>query len=98
MGLQVHVPPSYQLLEIALNVLLIFNTFFSGLSGDTDGRVPVLSTRYCLSTLKLPITRAWRPWYHQQQVIPRLKYVISKNCKKKKKKKDRKVGFNRFLF
>ncbi|WJZ96333.1 hypothetical protein VitviT2T_015028 [Vitis vinifera] len=37
-------------------------------SGDTDGRVPVLSTRYCLSTLKLPITRAWRPWYHQQQV------------------------------
>ncbi|KAJ9690370.1 hypothetical protein PVL29_012824 [Vitis rotundifolia] len=58
-------------------------------SGDTDGRVPVLSTRYCLSTLKLPITRAWRPWYHQKQVIPRLKYVISKNCKKKKKKKKR---------
>ncbi|XP_076893739.1 serine carboxypeptidase-like 31 [Bidens hawaiensis] len=37
-------------------------------SGDTDGRVPVLSTRYSLSSLGLPITQAWRPWYHQKQV------------------------------
>ncbi|KAK1375286.1 Carboxypeptidase [Heracleum sosnowskyi] len=37
-------------------------------SGDTDGRVPVLSTRYSLNSLGLPITRAWRPWYHQKQV------------------------------
>ncbi|XP_058067425.1 serine carboxypeptidase-like 32 [Magnolia sinica] len=37
-------------------------------SGDTDGRVPVLSTRYSLSELGLPITRSWRYWYHQQQV------------------------------
>ncbi|KAL8103808.1 serine carboxypeptidase-like 31 [Apium graveolens] len=37
-------------------------------SGDTDGRVPVLSTRYSLSTLVLPINRSWRPWYHQKQV------------------------------
>ncbi|KAI8567578.1 hypothetical protein RHMOL_Rhmol02G0132900 [Rhododendron molle] len=37
-------------------------------SGDTDGRVPVLSTRYSLSSLGLPITRAWRPWYHNKQV------------------------------
>ncbi|KAJ4976419.1 hypothetical protein NE237_001525 [Protea cynaroides] len=37
-------------------------------SGDTDGRVPVLSTRYSLSALELPITKAWRPWYHQKQV------------------------------
>ncbi|KAK2969850.1 hypothetical protein RJ640_030159 [Escallonia rubra] len=37
-------------------------------SGDTDGRVPVLSTRYSLSSLGLPITRTWRPWYHQKQV------------------------------
>ncbi|THG18790.1 hypothetical protein TEA_010234 [Camellia sinensis var. sinensis] len=36
-------------------------------SGDTDGRVPVLSTRYSLSSLGLPITRAWRPWYHKKQ-------------------------------
>nr|XP_043611432.1 serine carboxypeptidase-like 31 [Erigeron canadensis] len=37
-------------------------------SGDTDGRVPVLSTRYSLSALGLPIIRSWRPWYHQKQV------------------------------
>ncbi|CAK9327417.1 unnamed protein product [Citrullus colocynthis] len=37
-------------------------------SGDTDGRVPVLSTRYSLRSLSLPITKAWRPWYHQKQV------------------------------
>ncbi|XP_047313040.1 serine carboxypeptidase-like 31 [Impatiens glandulifera] len=37
-------------------------------SGDTDGRVPVLSTRYSLNTLKLPITKSWRPWYYQKQV------------------------------
>ncbi|KAL0442789.1 UNVERIFIED_CONTAM: Serine carboxypeptidase-like 31 [Sesamum latifolium] len=37
-------------------------------SGDTDGRVPVLSTRYSLSSLELPIKKAWRPWYHQKQV------------------------------
>lgn len=43
---------------------LLFGCF----SGDTDGRVPVLSTRYSLSTLMLPINRSWRPWYHQKQV------------------------------
>ncbi|KAK8607926.1 hypothetical protein V6N13_023370 [Hibiscus sabdariffa] len=37
-------------------------------SGDTDGRVPVLSTRYSISTLELPITKTWRPWYHEKQV------------------------------
>ncbi|KAF5474342.1 hypothetical protein F2P56_006248 [Juglans regia] len=38
-------------------------------SGDTDGRVPVLSTRYSLSSLGLPITKAWRPWYHQKEPL-----------------------------
>ncbi|XP_038979895.1 serine carboxypeptidase-like 31 [Phoenix dactylifera] len=37
-------------------------------SGDTDGRVPVLSTRYCLDTLGLPTVGPWRPWYHKKQV------------------------------
>ncbi|AAB71481.1 similar to serine carboxypeptidases [Arabidopsis thaliana] len=36
-------------------------------SGDTDGRVPVLSTRYCINKLELPIKTAWRPWYHETQ-------------------------------
>ncbi|VVB14761.1 unnamed protein product [Arabis nemorensis] len=37
-------------------------------SGDTDGRVPVLGTRYCINKLELPIKTAWRPWYHEKQV------------------------------
>jgi serine carboxypeptidase-like clade 2 len=37
-------------------------------SGDTDGRVPVLATRYSLNALELPIKTAWRPWYHEKQV------------------------------
>ncbi|PNX72862.1 serine carboxypeptidase 31-like protein, partial [Trifolium pratense] len=36
--------------------------------GDTDGRVPVLSTRYSLSILDLPITKQWSPWYHEKEV------------------------------
>ncbi|KAH9602124.1 hypothetical protein KSS87_021054 [Heliosperma pusillum] len=37
-------------------------------SGDTDGRVPVLSTRYSLNALGLPITKPWTPWYQDRQV------------------------------
>ncbi|KAJ6738115.1 CARBOXYPEPTIDASE [Salix koriyanagi] len=56
------------------SVLLIYRKLIArGLkiwvySGDTDGGVSVLSTRYSLSSLGLPITRTWRPWYHQKQV------------------------------
>ncbi|ESQ29337.1 hypothetical protein EUTSA_v10023439mg [Eutrema salsugineum] len=37
-------------------------------SGDTDGRVPVLSTRYWINKLELPIKTTWRPWYNEKQV------------------------------
>ncbi|KAH9289438.1 hypothetical protein KI387_033555, partial [Taxus chinensis] len=37
-------------------------------SGDTDGRVPVLSTRYSLNALGLPTKGPWRPWYYHSQV------------------------------
>ncbi|CAH9133738.1 unnamed protein product [Cuscuta epithymum] len=37
-------------------------------SGDTDGRVPVLSTRYSIGVLRLPITKSWTPWYYGKQV------------------------------
>ncbi|XP_052201995.1 serine carboxypeptidase-like 31 [Diospyros lotus] len=56
------------------SVLPIYNKLIAGglriwvYSGDTDGRVPVLSTRYSLSSLGLPIKRPWRPWYHNKQV------------------------------
>ncbi|KAH7523589.1 hypothetical protein FEM48_Zijuj06G0027900 [Ziziphus jujuba var. spinosa] len=37
-------------------------------SGDTDGRVPVTSTRYSINTFKLPVETAWRPWYSSSEV------------------------------
>ncbi|PIA48349.1 hypothetical protein AQUCO_01400747v1, partial [Aquilegia coerulea] len=37
-------------------------------SGDTDGRVPVTSTRYTLNKLKLPVKAAFYPWSHKGEV------------------------------
>ncbi|KAG2707868.1 hypothetical protein I3760_05G165900 [Carya illinoinensis] len=37
-------------------------------SGDTDGRVPVTSTRYALRKLGLRVLEDWTPWYNNQQV------------------------------
>ncbi|POO03566.1 Serine carboxypeptidase-like [Trema orientale] len=37
-------------------------------SGDTDGRIPVTSTRYTLRKLGLEITQDWTPWYNSRQV------------------------------
>ncbi|GLJ38151.1 hypothetical protein SUGI_0776740 [Cryptomeria japonica] len=37
-------------------------------SGDIDGRVPVVSTRYCIDSLNLTIKEKWHPWYHEKQV------------------------------
>ncbi|XP_068645712.1 serine carboxypeptidase-like 34 [Aristolochia californica] len=37
-------------------------------SGDTDGVVPVTSTRYTINKLGLKITHEWSPWYSHKQV------------------------------
>ncbi|KAF8398711.1 hypothetical protein HHK36_014568 [Tetracentron sinense] len=37
-------------------------------SGDTDGRVPVTSTRYSINEMGLRITEGWRAWFHKGQV------------------------------
>eukprot|EP00253_Pinus_taeda_P017622 PITA_17622 len=37
-------------------------------SGDTDGCVPVTSTRYSLNALGLKIKEEWSAWYNSQQV------------------------------
>ncbi|KAJ4849420.1 hypothetical protein Tsubulata_007257 [Turnera subulata] len=37
-------------------------------SGDTDGRVPVTSTRYTLNKLGLKIIEDWTPWYNHREV------------------------------
>ena len=38
-------------------------------SGDIDGRVPVTSTKYSLSVMKLPVKTAWYPWFVNGEVI-----------------------------
>uniref|UniRef100_A0A2N9J656 Carboxypeptidase n=1 Tax=Fagus sylvatica TaxID=28930 RepID=A0A2N9J656_FAGSY len=37
-------------------------------SGDIDGRVPVTSTKYSLSVMKLPVKTAWYPWFVNGEV------------------------------
>ncbi|XP_061357031.1 serine carboxypeptidase-like 26 [Gastrolobium bilobum] len=41
-------------------------------SGDADGRVPVIGTRYCVEALGLPLKSSWRSWYHDDQVGGRI--------------------------
>ncbi|KAH6837878.1 serine carboxypeptidase-like 34 [Perilla frutescens var. hirtella] len=38
-------------------------------SGDTDGRVPVTSTRYALRKLGLDIKQDWTPWYTDKKQV-----------------------------
>ncbi|XP_058078269.1 serine carboxypeptidase 1-like [Magnolia sinica] len=37
-------------------------------SGDTDGVVPVTSTRYAINTLNTSVETAWFPWYTEKEV------------------------------
>jgi len=37
-------------------------------SGDTDGRVPVTSTKYSLNKMSLPVETAWYPWFIDREV------------------------------
>ncbi|KAF8017745.1 hypothetical protein BT93_H2827 [Corymbia citriodora subsp. variegata] len=41
-------------------------------SGDADGRVPVIGSRYCVESLGLSIKSPWRSWYHNHQVGGRI--------------------------
>ncbi|KAK6913650.1 Peptidase S10, serine carboxypeptidase [Dillenia turbinata] len=58
----------------AFSVLPIYSKLIKGglriwiYSGDTDGRVPVIGSRYCVEALSLPLKSAWRSWFHQHQV------------------------------
>ncbi|KAJ3669613.1 hypothetical protein LUZ60_011563 [Juncus effusus] len=40
-------------------------------SGDADGRVPVIGTRYCVEALGLPMKSQWQRWYNNMQVAGR---------------------------
>ncbi|XVF38922.1 hypothetical protein REPUB_Repub20aG0144200 [Reevesia pubescens] len=41
-------------------------------SGDMDGRVPVISSRYCVEALGLPLKSPWHSWFHHHQVGGRI--------------------------
>ncbi|KAL2229651.1 UNVERIFIED_CONTAM: Serine carboxypeptidase-like 26 [Sesamum indicum] len=41
-------------------------------SGDADGRVPVIGSRYCIEALELPLKTPWTSWYYKNQVGGRL--------------------------
>ncbi|KAK4801550.1 hypothetical protein SAY86_022037 [Trapa natans] len=41
-------------------------------SGDADGRVPLIGSRYCMEDLGLPIKSPWHSWYHLHQVAGRI--------------------------
>uniref|UniRef100_A0ACD5YXR1 Uncharacterized protein n=1 Tax=Avena sativa TaxID=4498 RepID=A0ACD5YXR1_AVESA len=40
-------------------------------SGDVDGRVPFIGSRYCVEALGLPVKSHWQPWYLNNQVAGR---------------------------
>ncbi|XP_073001159.1 serine carboxypeptidase-like 34 isoform X1 [Typha latifolia] len=60
--------------EAPFSVLPIIRKLINGglrvwvYSGDTDGRIPVTSTRYSLNKLGLKTVQEWRPWYDHKQV------------------------------
>jgi hypothetical protein len=37
-------------------------------SGDTDGNVPVTSTKYSLNKMHLPVKTTWHPWFLKGEV------------------------------
>ncbi|XP_010468225.1 PREDICTED: serine carboxypeptidase-like 33 [Camelina sativa] len=41
-------------------------------SGDADGRVPVIGSRYCVEALGLSVKSDWRSWFHNHQVGGRI--------------------------
>ncbi|CAH2053489.1 unnamed protein product [Thlaspi arvense] len=41
-------------------------------SGDADGRVPVIGSRYCVEALGLAVKSEWRSWFHNHQVGGRI--------------------------
>ncbi|EYU33073.1 hypothetical protein MIMGU_mgv1a022493mg, partial [Erythranthe guttata] len=41
-------------------------------SGDADGRVPVIGTRYCVEAMGLTIKKPWTSWFYNNQVAGRV--------------------------
>ncbi|XP_057430957.1 serine carboxypeptidase II-2-like [Lotus japonicus] len=78
-----HKPAKWEACSVVINshwkdsprtVLNVFHELIhSGLriwvfSGNTDGVLPVTSTRYSINALKLSTVSPWRPWYDDEEV------------------------------
>ncbi|XP_072054538.1 serine carboxypeptidase 1-like isoform X4 [Arachis hypogaea] len=63
-----HYTKSYLNLPEVQKALHAKATNWSSCSGDTDGRVPITSSRYSINALKLPVQTPWRSWYSANQV------------------------------
>lgn len=72
MGLQVikfqHFYSFSNLLNFFIRLIINYYYYFHLCSGDTDGRIPVTSTRYTLRKLGLRTVQDWTPWYTSRQV------------------------------
>jgi hypothetical protein len=55
-----------QVITCYLGLIMTFPFIF--FSGDMDGRVPVIGTRYWVEALDLPMKSQWQPWYRNNQV------------------------------
>ena len=49
-------------------------------SGDTDGRVPVTSSRLSVNQLQLPVAAKWRPWFSSTKVLTCTQLFHSLTC------------------
>lgn len=64
--------------DTVFSVLPIYKKLIKGglkiwiYSGDADGRVPVIGSRYCIEALELPLKSPWHSWYHNHQVGGRI--------------------------
>lgn len=68
-----HVLKKWQ--DSPLTILPLLKEFMSNgirvwiYSGDTDGRIPVTSTKLSIKKMNLPIKTSWHPWYLDGQVV-----------------------------
>ena len=50
---------------IIMSSIINYNIDFSG---DTDGNVPITSTKDSIATMKLSVKKSWYPWFVHHEV------------------------------
>lgn len=54
--------------DTKINIVKLILVTFCLYSGDTDGRVPVTSTKYSIKKMNLPVKTVWHPWFAYGEV------------------------------